>query len=228
MEVLTGFGMKNSLTLPSLANSYFNCLRDESDEPIYTYNDEFMRYFVGQSRKGGRCSTVNQYYKSKLSDEVFNIISKELDIIGNVCKILDKYFEYTNEQRKIIEDEYDSQFNHYRYNDEEERTEHINKELNKLPMHEKLQKLNLNDVMMDFDATNLYHSAMWDENSVYPEIETGSAFKPDMNNVYVEAFNNQTFNQDGDESAVLRLKYYNPCDVIFQHLPVKEKVKKRI
>ena len=40
MEELTGFGMKNSSTLPSLANKYFNSLRDESDEPIYTYNDE--------------------------------------------------------------------------------------------------------------------------------------------------------------------------------------------
>ena len=37
MEKLTGFGMKNSLTLPSLANKYFNSLRDENDEPIYTY-----------------------------------------------------------------------------------------------------------------------------------------------------------------------------------------------
>ena len=36
MEELTGFGMKNSLTLPSLANKDFNSLRDENDEPIYT------------------------------------------------------------------------------------------------------------------------------------------------------------------------------------------------
>ena len=132
---------------------------------------------------------------------MFNIISKEINVNGNdnVCEIINKYFEYTNEERKILEDEYDSQFNDYRDNDEEERTEHINKELNKLPIHKKLQKLNLNDVMMDFDATSLYPSAMWDENSVYPKIETGFVFKPHMNIVYVEAFNNQTFNQDGDE-----------------------------
>ena len=49
MEELTGFGMKNNLTLPSLANKYFNSLRDESGEPIYTYNDEFVRRFVKQS-----------------------------------------------------------------------------------------------------------------------------------------------------------------------------------
>ena len=28
MEELTGFGMKSSLTLPSLANKYFNSLRN--------------------------------------------------------------------------------------------------------------------------------------------------------------------------------------------------------
>ena len=47
-----------------------------------------------------------------------------------------------------------------------------------------------------------------------------------MNDVYVEAFNNQSFNEDGDESAILTIKYHNPLDLIFQHLPVKEKVKK--
>ena len=36
MEELTNFGMKNFLTLPSLANYYFNNLRDENDEPVYT------------------------------------------------------------------------------------------------------------------------------------------------------------------------------------------------
>ena len=34
MEEITGFGMKNSLTLLSLANKYFNSLRDENVEPI--------------------------------------------------------------------------------------------------------------------------------------------------------------------------------------------------
>ena len=47
---------------------------------------------------------------------------------------------------------------------------------------------------------------MWDANSVYPKIETGFAFEPDMNKTYVDAFNNQTFNEDGNESAILRIK----------------------
>ena len=54
---------------------------------------------------------------------------------------------------------------------------------------------------MDFDATSLYASAMWDENSVYPKIGNGFDFKLHVNDIYVEAFSKQTFNQDGIESA---------------------------
>ena len=73
---------------------------------------------------------------------------------------------------------------------------------------------------MDFDATSLYPSAMWDENSVFPRIDSGLVFKSHMNNTYVDAFIGQTFNENGNKSAILRLKKYNPSKLIFQHLPV--------
>ena len=79
---------------------------------------------------------------------------------------------------------------------------------------------------MDFDASSLYPSAMWDEKSVYSNIETGFAFKLHMIKTYVVAFNNQTFSQVGKESAILKLKFCNPPNLVFQHLPVKGKVKK--
>ena len=78
---------------------------------------------------------------------------------------------------------------------------------------------------MDFDATSLYPSAIWYKNSVYVKIESGFGFKPDINDVYVEAFNSQTFNEDGNESVILGVKFYNPPNFMFQHLPSKEKVK---
>ena len=49
MEELTNFGIKNSLTLLSLANKCFNSLNDENDELAYTYTDPFMRNFVRNS-----------------------------------------------------------------------------------------------------------------------------------------------------------------------------------
>ena len=79
--------------------------------------------------------------------------------------------------------------------------------------------------MMDFDVSSSYPSANCDENTVYLEIETGFGFEPLMNNIYVEAINNQTFNQDGNESAILWIKYYNPANPLFQYLTIKEKVK---
>ena len=62
MEKLTNVGMKNSITLPSLAYNYFNSFRDNDDEPIYTYTDSFMRNFVRDSIEGCRCDAFNQHY----------------------------------------------------------------------------------------------------------------------------------------------------------------------
>ena len=63
LEEITGFSMKHFLSAPGLGWKYFNSMRDENDEPIYTYNDKDMRWFVRQSIKGGRACTFNQYYE---------------------------------------------------------------------------------------------------------------------------------------------------------------------
>ena len=76
-----------------------------------------MRHFLRQSIEGGRCGGFNQYYRSSLSNEVFIIISKELNVNGNVCENLEKYFEYTIKHMKLLEHEYGSPFNDYRDND---------------------------------------------------------------------------------------------------------------
>ena len=83
MEEITKFSMKDCLSLPGLGLKYFNSLRTDQDEPIYTYNDKYMRHFVKQAAYGGRVCAFNQYYKSKISDDIFNIISKELNVNGN-------------------------------------------------------------------------------------------------------------------------------------------------
>ena len=66
---------------------------------------------------------------------------------------------------------------------------------------------------------------MSDDESIYPRIETGYAFTADMNNDLVEKFNIQTFTYG---SAILKIKYYNPKNLIVQHLLTKEKVKTEI
>ena len=61
MEEITGYSMKDCLSLSGLRWKYFNSLRTQEDEPIYMYNDKYKRWFVRQSIKGGRVCTFNQY-----------------------------------------------------------------------------------------------------------------------------------------------------------------------
>ena len=51
MEEITGFSMKDSLSAPGLGWIYFNSMRDETDEPIYTYNDKYMQFFCTKKHK---------------------------------------------------------------------------------------------------------------------------------------------------------------------------------
>ena len=46
MEDITGFSMKDCLSLPGLGWKYFKSLKTEEDEPIYTYDDKYMRCYV--------------------------------------------------------------------------------------------------------------------------------------------------------------------------------------
>ena len=69
MVEITGFSIKDCLSSPGLDWKNFISLRDEEGEPIYTYNDKYMRYFVRQSIKGGLFCAFNQYYKSKICDD---------------------------------------------------------------------------------------------------------------------------------------------------------------
>ena len=131
--------------------------------------------------------------------------------------------EYKNKHFKVFEKEYESQFNDYRNENVEDKEKYINEKLSNLRLHKIIKRIELIHLLWDFDAVSLYPSAMWDPKSIYPKIETGYAFKREMNDELVAKFNNQTFTQG---SAILKFKYYNPKNLIVQHIPIKEKVNK--
>ena len=223
MEEITEFSMKDCLSLAGLGWKYFNSLRTEEDEPIYTYNDKYMRWFVRQSIKGGRVCAFNQYYKSNHFEDIKRILSKELEVKGCIYDIIEEYMRYKKKYYDVYEKEYESQFDDYRLENEDDKEKYINEKLSNLKIHKLLKQIEIIDLLWDFDATSLYPSAMWDVKSIYPRIETGYAYTLDMNNELVEKFNNQTFYQG---SAILKIKYYNPKNLIVQHIPIKEKEKK--
>ena len=223
MEERTGFSMKDCLSPPGLGWKYFNSLRTEEDESINTYNDKYMRWFVRQSIKGGRVCAFNQYYKSKHCEDILKIVNKELAVKGTVYDTIEAYMEHKNKHFKIFEKEYEDQFNDYRDEDIEEKENYTNEKLSNLRLHKIIKRIELIHLLLDFDAVSLYPSAMWDEKSIYPRIETGYAYTRDRNDELVEKINTGNFTQG---SAILKIKYYNPKNLIVQHLPVKEEEKK--
>ena len=144
MEEITGFSMKDC---SSLGLKYFNSLRTEQDEPIYTYNDKYMRWFVRQAAYGGRVCAFNQYYKSKHCDDILKIISKELCVKGIVYDIIETYMEYKNEHFEIVEKEYENQFSDYRNENIEGKEKYINEKLSDLPIHQLIKQLKIVELL---------------------------------------------------------------------------------
>ena len=162
MEDITGYSMKDCLSLPGLIWKNFNSIGTEEDEPIYTYDDKYRRWFVRQSIKGGRVCAFNQNYKSSVYDDIINIISKELCVEGKIFDILEEYLRYKKKHYERFEKENKNQFNDYRHEIEEEQQQHINEKLSNLRLHIFLQRIEITRFLWDFDAVSLYPSAMWD------------------------------------------------------------------
>ena len=152
MEEITGFPMKDCLSLPGLGWKNFNNLRTEEDEPINTYNDKYMRWFVRQSIKVGRVCAFNQYYKSKIWDDHLKIISDELNVKENIYDFIEKYVNFKNKHFKIFEKEYENQFNDYRDQNVDEKENFINEKLSQLPIHQLIKQIKIDEVLWDFDA----------------------------------------------------------------------------
>ena len=160
MEEITGFSMKDCLSLPGRGLKYFNSLRTDQDEPIYTYNDKYMRWFVRQAAYGGRVCSFNQYYQSKSCDDILKTISKKLCVKGNDYDIIEAYMEYKTKQIKIFEKEYEEQFNDYRDENVEDKEKYIYEKLSNLRLHKIIKPIELIHLLWDFDAVSLYPSAM--------------------------------------------------------------------
>ena len=105
MECTSGFSKKYCLSLPELGWKYSNSLRTKEDEPIYTYNDKFMKWFVRQSIKGGRVCAFNQYYKSKTCDDILKIISEDFNVKGKFYDNIEAFLIYKNKYFKNFEKE---------------------------------------------------------------------------------------------------------------------------
>ena len=222
MQKMTGFGIKDCLTEASLGWKCFGTYN--KDRVFYTFNDKYVRDFIRKSIKGGRVGAFNRYFESNQCEEMLNIIKKHLKIKDNeISIIIDKYLKYINTKRDEFKLEFENGENDYRKINTKELDKYLNKKLGELEISKDLQKINKDDLLVSYDFNSLYPSAQIDINSNWPKIETSYPFKKFMNDAICTLFNSGRWNEL-NRSAFLTVKYHNPENLIFQHLPIKEKI----
>ena len=223
MQKMTGFGIKDCLTEASLGWKCFGTYN--KDREFYTFNDKYVRDFIRKSIKGGRVGAFNRYFESNQCEEILNTIKKHLKINDDeISNIIDKYLKYFNTKRDEFKTEFENGEKDYRKINNKELDKFLERKLGELNISKELQKINKDDLLVSYDFNSLYPSAQIDKDSTWPKIETAYPFKKYMNDAICYLFNSGKWNQL-KRSAFLTIKYHNPENLIFQHLPVKEKIK---
>ena len=222
MQKMTGFGIKDCLTEASLGWKCFGTYNKNRE--FYTFNDKYVRDFIRKSIKGGRVGAFNRYFESNQCEEILNTIKKHLKINDNeISNIIDKYLKYINTKRNEFKLEFENGEKDYRKINNKELDKFLERKLGELNISKELQKINKDDLLVSYDFNSLYPSAQIDKDSNWPKIETAYPFKKFMNDAICTLFNSGRWNEL-NRSAFLTIKYHNPENLIFQHLPVKEKI----
>ena len=84
--------------------------------------------------------------------------------------------------------------------------------------------MNKNDLLVSNDFNSLFPSAQININSIWPKTETAYLSKKDRNESICSLFNSGRWNEL-NTSTFLTVKYHNPANLVFEHLPVKKKFK---
>ena len=223
MQKMSGFGIKDCLTEASLGWKCFG--KYIKNKEFYTFNDKHVRSFIRNSRKRGRCGDFNRYFESNQFDGIMSTIKKHLKTNDNeISNIIDEYLKYINTKRDEYTLEFENGGKDYRKINKKELDNFLERKLGELNISKELQKINKDDLLVSYGFNSSYPSAQIDKDSTWPKIETAYPFKKYMNDAVCYLFNSGKWNQL-NRSAFLTIKYHNPENLIFQHLPIKEKIK---
>ena len=223
MQQITGFGIKDCLTEASLGWKCFGTYN--KDREFYTFNDRYVRNFIRKSTKGGRCGAFIRYFDSNQCEEILNTLKKHLKINDNeISNIFDENLNYINTKRNEFILEFENGEKDYRKINKKELDKFLERKLGELEISKELQKIIKDDLLVSYDFNSRYPSAQIDKNSTWPKIETAYPFKKYMSESICTFFNSGRWNEL-NRCAFLTVKYHNPENLIFQHLPVKEKIK---
>jgi hypothetical protein len=199
---LIGQDMQSCISSPQASRKgWFASL----DFELYVHTDEYVRWFVRDSIKGGRVFATIKKFVSPLWKRIEEILRRHSGGKYLGIPALMSWYSKQIDENIINKKEYDKL---------PDVIKQIREEINNLPQTD-------DDFMIPFDGTSLYPSSMWDKNSEFPDVSSARPFKCSEEKHMLQLFNEQQFRP---KTAILLVKYYYPPDNFLQHLPVKETV----
>ena len=90
-------------------------------------------------------------------------------------------------------------------------------------MSKQLAVIDKADLLVSSDYFSLYNPAMAHLDSKWPKIETAKAIRPEDSDYLCEHFNNGEW-KILNKTGFFKVSYYNPKEIVFQHMGVKENV----
>ena len=106
---------------------------------------------------------------------------------------------------------------------EKETEDFVDENFVDLEVSKDLRMINKDDLLVSGDFNNIYRIAEADGNSTWSAIETANPFEKYLNDAVCEKIVSGRWDELG-RSAFLTVKYHKPANLIFQHLPVKERI----
>ena len=219
MKKISNVSVKQCLTEAALGWSILGTYIKNKE--FYTSNDKYVRHFIRRSIYGGRVIALKKRF---ISGEYDNIILTIMNYFNcTEQEALPTYLKYIKSEKERITEDINNELNDYRDLSLKQTNKEIMKRLHNLEISKELKKVNLYDYLVSSDYTSLYPSAQADSRSNWPKIETSYAFEDHMNDAVCSLFNNKEF-EKLNLCCFLTFKYHNPEDLIFQHLPARDRV----
>jgi len=200
MQDLVGEDITTNLTSSALTfNGWMKSVQNDNIN-IHSHIDLWARNYIRKSVKGGRVSANIRKYISPFCSILLPILKQYLPgrYAGGALSPGNNLIDLMKQ-----------------YRDLGDKTEICKKISNQL-LEQK------NEFLMAFDATSLYPSAMYDENSEYPKAESARKFRQEEEREIVYKFNTQTFRP---KTGIFSVVFQYPNDMFFQPVPIKDKVK---
>ena len=165
---------------------------------------------------------LNRKFVSSSFDKIVNIVEKNSGSNLEISDSFEKQLKYNKTILKFYKDKVESRFSDYRQIKKDSFENYINKNIGNLPISGELKRVDKSDLLSS-DYNSLYPSAMAHKESYWFKIETAIAIKKEDSACLCDLFNTGEWKKL-NKSGFFDVKDYNPENIIFQHMSVREQV----